>query len=76
MNTEFFEDFKRQLSEAAGPMGAVDRGTAARATGYSAKYLANIDSRGDGPERFKRGRKTYYPVQPLVEWFANRVSPA
>jgi len=41
---------------------------------YSAGYLANRDSLGDGPEgRFIIGRQTCYPVDSLIEWLLNRL---
>lgn len=39
----------------------------------SARYLANLDCYGKGPEgRFKIGRKTVYPVNKLIEWMQRR----
>jgi len=39
----------------------------------SARYLANLDSQGKGPDRRVRvGRKVAYPVGSFVEWLENR----
>jgi hypothetical protein len=37
--------------------------------------MANLDSLGEGPERFRLGRKICYPVDPLIKWLADRVEP-
>ncbi len=36
--------------------------------------MANEDSRGTGPESFKIGRRTVYPVESLIDWMAKRAS--
>lgn len=37
------------------------------------KYLANLDSQGQGPTgRIRVGRKIVYPVASLVQWLENR----
>lgn len=39
------------------------------------KYLANLDSRGEGPRgRFRIGRKIVYPVDELIMWLEERSS--
>lgn len=39
----------------------------------SEKYIANLDSSGDGPEgRFRVGRKICYPVSSLCSWLQAR----
>jgi len=38
------------------------------------KYMANIDSRGEGPPRIRVGRKIAYPTGDLARWIAARVS--
>ena len=39
----------------------------------SEKYLANLDSAGQGPkERIKIGRRVVYPVASLIEWLEGR----
>jgi len=39
-----------------------------------AKYLANLDSQGEGPKgRFRVGRKIVYPVRNFVKWLEDRV---
>ncbi len=37
------------------------------------RYLANLDSKGLGPEeRFRMGRKVVYPVASIVSWLESR----
>jgi hypothetical protein len=36
------------------------------------KYLANLDSKGEGPERIRIGRKICYPVESFVAWLEDR----
>jgi len=36
------------------------------------KYLANLDSAGLGPKRFRLGRKIVYPIRELVAWLESR----
>jgi hypothetical protein len=39
----------------------------------SEKYLANLDSQGEGPpERIRIGRKIAYPVKPFIRWLESR----
>lgn len=38
------------------------------------KTMANLDSRGEGPERVKYGKKVYYHVDKLAEWAEKRAS--
>lgn len=39
----------------------------------SPKYIANLDSKGDGPQgRIKSGRKTGYQKRSFVEWLRER----
>ena len=38
----------------------------------SAKYLANLDSQGKGPRRFRVGRQVCYRTSDLVEWLEGR----
>ena len=39
----------------------------------SSKYIANLDSRGEGPKgRFRVGRKICYPVDSLIAWLEER----
>ena len=50
-----------------------------RVTGglVTAKYLANLDSDGKGPEgRIHVGRKAAYPVQSVIDWLERRATPA
>ena len=41
---------------------------------FSEKYLANLDSSGNGPRRFKFGRKAVYLREDFVEWLLARLS--
>ena len=36
------------------------------------KYIANLDSAGLGPKRFRLGRKIVYPIRALVAWLESR----
>jgi len=37
------------------------------------KYLANLDCMGKGPaDRFRAGRKIFYPVASFIEWLESR----
>jgi hypothetical protein len=36
------------------------------------KYMANLDSLGEGPESLKVGKKVVYPKRPLVKWMRGR----
>ena len=39
----------------------------------SPKYIANLDSKGEGPSgRIKSGRKTGYQKKPFVDWLRDR----
>ncbi len=39
----------------------------------TSKYMANIDSRGEGPAgRLRVGRKIAYPVDSLISWMEGR----
>lgn len=38
----------------------------------SEKYLANLDSLGQGPPRVKIGRQVAYPVEGLISWLESR----
>lgn len=39
----------------------------------TSKFLANLDSAGTGPERFKRGRRVFYERDSFIDWFLNNV---
>lgn len=42
----------------------------------TAKYLANLDCAGKGPEgRVRIGRKIAYPVNLLIRWLEDRAQP-
>ena len=38
----------------------------------SAKRLANLGSLGEGPKRWKTGRKVFYRTEDLLEWLDSR----
>ena len=40
----------------------------------SARYLANLDSEGRGPERVKIGRRVGYLRDSLVDWLESRIT--
>ncbi len=60
------------------PSTIVARGRIPEFTGgaITAKYMANIDSAGEGPPRFRVGRKVVYPVDTLIRWLEERSSYA
>lgn len=35
-------------------------------------YMEKLDAEGNGPKRFKSGRKVAYPASELVTWIENR----
>jgi hypothetical protein len=40
------------------------------------RYMANLDSRGEGPkDRIRIGRKVAYPVDSFIEWLNERSHP-
>jgi hypothetical protein len=41
----------------------------------SEKYIANLDSVGQGPPRFRLGRKVVYKTGDLVDWLRGRSEP-
>jgi len=49
------------------------RRDAAKLLGLSPGRLANLDSLGEGPPRFRAGRRVYYPSATFFEWIARRV---
>lgn len=63
-----------QEMSARWPSAVVARVEVGRFTGglISAKYLANLDSMGQGPKRITCGRKVGYPVNDLVAWLRAR----
>jgi hypothetical protein len=38
------------------------------------RYLANLDSQGEGPPKIHIGRQVAYPVDSLIEWMEKRAS--
>ena len=36
------------------------------------RTMANLDSRGEGPERVYLGKRVAYPVNSLIEWMQRR----
>lgn len=68
---------KVDLSEMAQkwPSAIVSRDEVGTFTGGAmrSKTLANLDSKGEGPEgAFRVGRKIVYPVKNFVAWFERR----
>ena len=44
---------------------------------YSSGYMANMDSRGEGPEgSFWLGRQRVYPMDKFIEWLEKRLEVA
>ncbi len=69
---------KEAIAEAAKeyPGGFIPRTKVPFFTGglYSAGYLANCDSRGDGVKgSFRIGRQRVYPLSALADWLIERV---
>lgn len=57
------------------PSALVARSEVGRFTGgiINARYIANLDSRGEGPPgRIRTGRKISYPVGDLIAWLEAR----
>lgn len=55
------------------PRPAFDRRAVSQVAGLSEKSMANYDSSGIGPrERFRCGRRVFYPKAALVEWLESR----
>lgn len=56
------------------PSSLVAREQIATFTGglYSPAYMANVDSRGEGPPRIKIGAKVAYSVDSLISWLEKR----
>lgn len=66
--------FKALLDD---PRPAFDRRAVAHFAGLSEKSMANYDSAGKGPgERFRQGRRIFYPKVALVEWLESRSTAA
>jgi len=38
----------------------------------SARYMANLDCRNEGPPRVRIGGKVAYPVEDLIQWMESR----
>jgi hypothetical protein len=60
------------LADSLPPMLARERVEQALGGVISAKTLANNDSLGTGPKRFRVGRKVVYNTVDLLEWLENR----
>jgi len=58
------------------PSAFVSRTDAGKFSGgaVTSKSLANHDSAGTGPERFRVGRKVVYSAEGLAQWLQNRAS--
>lgn len=41
----------------------------------SPKYLANLDSKGVGPKRYKIGRKNVYAKEDMLNFLDERITP-
>lgn len=57
------------------PSSIIGRTEVKKFTGgiISEKYLANLDCLGKGPaDRFRTGRKIFYPVASFIEWLESR----
>lgn len=54
------------------PDGLVPPREAAKIVRFAPETLATMRSRGGGPQWIKSGRKVYYTLEGLAEWFANR----
>ena len=37
------------------------------------RTMANLDSRGEGPDRMRIGKKVAYPLDSLIEWMKNKI---
>ena len=57
------------------PSSMVARERAEDFTGgiITSRYLANLDSKGEGPPRIRVGRKVVYSVELCIEWLEGRV---
>lgn len=40
----------------------------------SEKYMANLDSLGQGPPKIRIGRQVAYPIDDLIKWLEKRSS--
>ena len=71
--TKMTKDIFQEMAE-RWPSAVVARVEVERFTGgmMSAKYLANLDSLGEGPTRIRCGRKVGYPTTDLVAWLRAR----
>lgn len=70
------EAARKTIQEAADkyPGDHFTREKAAAFMGVGAGHLANLDSKGDGPDgSFYLGRRRVYPKQPFVLWLQQRV---
>lgn len=41
---------------------------------FSEKYLANLDSKGEGPKYIKIGKKVFYPKADLISWLEMKMN--
>jgi phage terminase Nu1 subunit (DNA packaging protein) len=65
------------LLKKAWPSAWVARSEIGRFSGgvISARYMANLDSRGQGiKERLRIGRKVVYPVDNLISWLQKKAT--
>jgi len=52
----------------------VPRNVAPKFIPFSAKYLANLDAQGLGPDSLKIGRRVVYPKASLIRWLEARTT--
>ena len=67
-------DFKSMAEK--WPSSHVSREKVSQFTGgiLNPRTLANIDCKGEGPERIRIGRKIAYKVEDLCDWLSERAS--
>ena len=68
---KFFEDLAKKW-----PSSVVARDQILSFSGgtISPGRMANLDCIGEGPQRFRIGRKVCYPVSSLITWLSERAS--
>lgn len=65
-------DFLKELSTKLPPVISRERIEDYLGGIISSKRLANLDSLGEGPPRFRVGRKVAYRTDLLLEWLSTR----
>lgn len=66
------DDFLKDLSTKLPPVISRERIEEYLGGIISSKRLANLDSLGEGPPRFRVGRKVAYRTDLLLEWISTR----